>query len=192
MKEEISQFIPLSPATLHILLSLAGEDRHGYAIMQEVARQSEGRYKLGPGTLYDNLQRLLDQGLVLERGRAGDSRRRYYRLSALGRGVLTAEVSRLETVIRDAKLHLQTARPAALIQGALLSAIFFGALIFAATNGARPIKFLIGSPGPRSGLLSLTRSSIEPAVANATVRVPAPAIDPWREFASRYFKIIYV
>jgi DNA-binding PadR family transcriptional regulator len=80
--------------------------------MQQVSRQSEGRYKLGPGTLYDNLQRLLVQGMVQERSHAtGDSRRRYYRLSALGRGVLTAEISRLETMIRDAKLHLQAARP---------------------------------------------------------------------------------
>jgi len=112
MREQASSFLPLNPATLHVLLALAGEDLHGYAIMQQVSRQSEGRYKLGPGTLYDNLQRLLTQGLVQERGRAGgDSRRRYYRLSALGRGVLAAEISRLESMIRDAKLHLQTARP---------------------------------------------------------------------------------
>ena len=82
MREQAAKFLPLNPATLHILLALAGEDLHGYAIMQEVARQSEGSYRLGPGTLYDNLQRLLGQGLVheraQERGRStGDSRRRY-------------------------------------------------------------------------------------------------------------------
>jgi len=66
MSNDASPFLPLSPATLHILLALAGEEMHGYGIMQEVARQSEGRYKLGPGTLYDNLQRMLDQGLVQE------------------------------------------------------------------------------------------------------------------------------
>ena len=55
MEDDLHSFLPLSPATLHILLSLAGEDLHGYGIMQEVARQSEGKYKLGPGTLYDNL-----------------------------------------------------------------------------------------------------------------------------------------
>ena len=60
----MNQFLPLSPASLHILLALAGEDMHGYGIMQEVARQSEGAYKLGPGTLYDNLRRLMDQELV--------------------------------------------------------------------------------------------------------------------------------
>jgi DNA-binding PadR family transcriptional regulator len=114
MKDDFSKLLPLSPATLHILLSLAGEDLHGYGIMQEVARQSEGRYKLGPGTLYDNLQRLIDQGLVQQVDRAGsqaDSRRRYYRLSSMGRGVLSTEIARLEGVVRDAKLRLQTAKP---------------------------------------------------------------------------------
>jgi len=114
MSDELSRFLPLSPATLHILLALAGEDLHGYGIMQEVLRQSEGRYKLGPGTLYDNLQRLTEQGLVRELGRrAGDqdSRRRYYRLSPLGRRVLSAEVSRLEGVVREARLRVQTVKP---------------------------------------------------------------------------------
>jgi len=99
---------------LHILLALAAEDLHGYGIMQEVARQSEARYKLGPGTLYDNLQRMMDQGLVEEvRRRAGaeDSRRRYYRLSSLGRGVLSAEIVRLEGVVREARLHLKAQQP---------------------------------------------------------------------------------
>ena len=114
MKDDIGGFLPLPPAALHILLALAGGDLHGYGIMQEVARQSEGRYKLGPGTLYDNLQRLLEQRLAQEAGaRAGeeDSRRRYYRLSPLGRGVLSAEVARLEGVVREARLRLQTPKP---------------------------------------------------------------------------------
>ena len=109
--KNVDPFLPLAPATLHILLALAAEDLHGYAIMQEVARQSEARYKLGPGTLYDNLQRMMNQGLVEEvRRRAGDedSRRRYYRLSSLGRGVLSAEIVRLEGVVREARLHLKT------------------------------------------------------------------------------------
>jgi DNA-binding PadR family transcriptional regulator len=112
--QDMSKFVPLSPATLHILLSLAGEDRHGYGIMQEVARQSEGQYKLGPGTLYDNLQKLLERRLVLPVGRrAGDDdpRRRYYRLSPLGQAVLSAEVGRLEDVVREAKLRLHVAKP---------------------------------------------------------------------------------
>ena len=110
MKESANTFLPLSPATLHILLSLAGEELHGYAIMQEVQRQSEGKYKLGPGTLYDNLQKMIDRGLVEELGkRPGDDdpRRRYYRLSMLGRGVLTAEISRLDGVVREGKMRLQ-------------------------------------------------------------------------------------
>jgi DNA-binding PadR family transcriptional regulator len=113
MKDDLTRFLPLAPATLHILLALAAEDLHGYAIMQEVARQSEGRYKLGPGTLYDNLQRLMHQGLVQEAGRRADedSRRRYYRLSSLGRGVLSAEIGRLEGVVRQARLHLTTPKP---------------------------------------------------------------------------------
>jgi|SRR5580700_1810711 DNA-binding PadR family transcriptional regulator len=114
MKEDISEFVPLSTATLHILLSLAGEDRHGYAIMQEVARQSEGQYKLGPGTLYDNLQKLIDRRLVQAVGGRSDDedpRRRYYRISSLGKAVLSAEVERLEGVVREAKMRLQPPRP---------------------------------------------------------------------------------
>jgi DNA-binding PadR family transcriptional regulator len=110
MKEDFNQFQPLSAAALHILLALASEDRHGYGIMREVARQSDGRYKLGPGTLYDNLQRLLDQGIVEERSAripGDDPRRRYYRLSRFGRGLLTTEIARLEGLVREAKLHLK-------------------------------------------------------------------------------------
>ena len=110
MKQEFDQGLPLSPAALHILLALAGEDRHGYGIMREVARQSDGRYKLGPGTLYDNLQKLLDQGIVEERSprSAGDDpRRRYYRLSRFGRGLLATEIARLEGVVREARLHIK-------------------------------------------------------------------------------------
>lgn len=111
MIEDFSSYLPLSPAILHILLSLAGEDRHGYGIMQEVTRQSAGRYKLGPGTLYDNLQKLMSQGLVEEAGGRGpgdDPRRKYYRLTSAGRGVLAAEIARLENVVREARLHLRT------------------------------------------------------------------------------------
>jgi DNA-binding PadR family transcriptional regulator len=114
MKPHSNSRQPLSPATLHILLSLAGDDLHGYAIMQEVTRQSEGQYKLGPGTLYDNLQKLVRQGLVQELGRkAGDEdpRRRYYRLTAAGRALLATEVSRLESVIREARLRLRSLKP---------------------------------------------------------------------------------
>jgi DNA-binding PadR family transcriptional regulator len=110
MKENFDRFLPLSPATLHILLALLGEDRHGYAIMQEVARQSRNQYKLGPGTLYDNLEKLLNQGIVAESPRRSsndDPRRRYYRLTGFGRGLLTTEITRLEGVVRKARLHLR-------------------------------------------------------------------------------------
>ena len=115
LHEDLSDFLPLSPATLHILLSLAGEDRHGYGLMQEVARQSEGQYKLGPGTLYDNLQKLMNQSLVEEAespSNNDDPRRRYYRLTTFGRTVLAAEVARLEGVVREARLHLRVPRRA--------------------------------------------------------------------------------
>lgn len=110
MNEDFSGFLPLSPAALHILLALAAEDRHGYGIMQEVARQSEGKYRLGPGTLYDNLQKLTTQGIVEEaaaRGRNDDPRRKYYRLTRFGRALLAAEVERLDSVIREARIHLR-------------------------------------------------------------------------------------
>jgi DNA-binding PadR family transcriptional regulator len=114
MREDYGSLLPLSPATLHILLALAAEDRHGYGIMQEVARQSEGRYKLGPGTLYDNLKKLMGEGVVEESPRHGaddDPRRRYYRLTKHGRGLLAAEVTRLEEVVQQARLHLRAPAP---------------------------------------------------------------------------------
>ena len=114
MNAELSPFLPWSPAALHILLALAGEDRHGYGIMQEVALRSEGQYKLGPGTLYDNLQKLLNHGLVEEAPRRSaddDSRRRYYRLTSFGRSILAADVARLESVVREARLRLRGLRP---------------------------------------------------------------------------------
>src|SRR5579863_4059627 len=114
MAEDLSPFLPLSPATLHVLLVLAGGERHGYGIMQEVARQSEGQYKLGPGTLYDNLQKMMNQGMVESAPRRSsddDPRRRYYRLTPAGRGILSAEIVRLESVVREARLHLRLQHP---------------------------------------------------------------------------------
>ena len=112
MKQPANDFLPLAPAVLHILLALAGEQLHGYGIMQEVTRQSEGLYKLGPGTLYDNLQRLVKQGIVELAGEEpGDTRRRYYRLTSLGRRVVSAEILRLEEVIRQARLHIPAPQP---------------------------------------------------------------------------------
>src|SRR6478672_4777959 len=107
MKSDLNDYLPLAPATLHILLSLAGEPMHGYGIMQEVLRQSGGRYNLGRGTLYDNLQRLMNPRLVEEVAgprEAGHSRRRCYRLSSLGRGVLSQELARLEVVVTEGRM----------------------------------------------------------------------------------------
>jgi DNA-binding PadR family transcriptional regulator len=100
---------PLSPAVLHILLALAREDLHGYGITQEIARQSAGQYKMGPGTLYDNLKKLMDKDLVIEvpQSELGvDEVRRLYRLTMEGRAVLSAEVGKLEGLVREARLRL--------------------------------------------------------------------------------------
>src|SRR5579862_4737474 len=110
-KRDAGEFLPLSPAALHILLALAGEDLHGYGIMQEIARQSEGKYKIGPGTLYDNLKKLLRQGMVEQtasRAAGDDPRRRTYRLKGLERGVLAAEEERLVGVVRDERAQLRS------------------------------------------------------------------------------------
>jgi DNA-binding PadR family transcriptional regulator len=87
MKANANKTPPLSPATLHILLALAGGDLHGYGIIQEVARHSEGHYKPGPGTLYDNLKKLMDAGLVVDAPRSGvdeNDERRFYSLTVDG------------------------------------------------------------------------------------------------------------
>ncbi len=99
--------LPLTPATFHILLSLSGGERHGYAIMTEVGERTRGGVKLGPGTLYTALKRLVDSGVVLEAGdrpgRDDDERRRYYRLTPLGRAVARAEARRLDEMVRLAR-----------------------------------------------------------------------------------------
>ena len=114
MPEDLSSFLPLSPASFYILFSLAAEDRHGYGIMQEVTRQSGGQYKLGPGTLYDNLQKMMNWAMVEDAPRRSaddDPRRRYYRITDFGRRLLAAEVTRLEDLVREAKSNLRAANP---------------------------------------------------------------------------------
>ena len=101
-------YIPLTPAVFHILLALAGGERHGYAIMQEVEQISEGQVVMGPGTLYGSIKRMLAVGLIVETGERpdsllGDQRRRYYKLTSLGSGVLAAESRRLERLVRTAR-----------------------------------------------------------------------------------------
>src|ERR671913_2509021 len=96
----VDRFLPLTPVVFEIALALAAGERHGYEIMQDVERRTDGRIVLHPGTLYRALARLLDQGLIEElderpAGGHDDERRRYYRLSALGHAVARAEVERL-------------------------------------------------------------------------------------------------
>ena len=100
--------LPLSAATFHILLALTDEDRHGYAIIQDVAVRTAGHVKLGPGTLYRSIQRMLEQGLIEEvRERPApeldDERRRYYRITPSGRKAARAEASRLAELLRMAR-----------------------------------------------------------------------------------------
>jgi DNA-binding PadR family transcriptional regulator len=107
---------PLSAATLHILLALAGGNLHGYGIIQEIARNSDGHYRLGPGTLYDNLKKLMDAGWVADapsqkRKSTKEDDRRFYTLTKKGKDALTTEVDRLQSVISEAKSRLQLARP---------------------------------------------------------------------------------
>src|SRR5215208_2141826 len=96
--EDPRKFLPLTPAVLEILLALAEEDLHGYAIMQEVERRTDGETRLGPGTLYRSVGQLLERGWIRE----ADERRRYYRLTDLGRRAAMAEVERLEGLVRTA------------------------------------------------------------------------------------------
>jgi DNA-binding PadR family transcriptional regulator len=120
MKSETAKNAPLSSATLHILLALAGGNLHGYGIIKEVVRNSDGHYRLGPGTLYDNLKKLMDAGLVSDVPPASSSKRksaaakeddrRFYTLTKEGRGALAAEVDRLQSVISQARVRLREAR----------------------------------------------------------------------------------
>jgi len=103
--KDFDKLLPLSPPTLHVLLALTGGDLHGYGIMLEVTRQSGGQYKIGPGTLYDNLKKLRGLGLVEELPAEAEERRRY-RLSPNGAAVLAAETERLADVVRLARLGL--------------------------------------------------------------------------------------
>ena len=101
--KEIASLLPLTPVVFHILLALVDGPRHGYAIMQDVNRHSDGRVGLGPGTLYGAIQRMEDTG-VLEKtepppSEAADPRRRYYQMTELGRAALLAETERLESLV---------------------------------------------------------------------------------------------
>jgi DNA-binding PadR family transcriptional regulator len=105
---EADTFLPLQPASFHILLALADADRHGYAIMQDVSERTDGALKLSAGTLYRSIQRMLEQGLIVEPRRRpapvdDDERRRYYRITPLGAAVARAETERLADLLRMAR-----------------------------------------------------------------------------------------
>jgi len=103
-----SKLDPLPSAAFHILLALAEDDLHGYAIMREVAELTQGRVRLGPGTLYGSIKTLLEGGLIEEleeraTAEAGEERRRYYRLTAGGRKLARVEAERLADTLRLAR-----------------------------------------------------------------------------------------
>jgi len=102
-------FLPLTPHQFHILLALVDGPLHGYAVIQEVERRTDGALRLGTGTLYTAVARLAELDLIAEAGRE-DDRRRFYRLTPLGRAVLRAETARLEALVRHA--HDRGIRPA--------------------------------------------------------------------------------
>ncbi len=104
----LESHLPLTPAAFQILLALVDRERHGYAIMREVAERTDGAVRLGPGTLYGSLKRLLERGLIEEGGEradpeTGDERRRYYRITEFGLLVARAEARRLEGMVRAAR-----------------------------------------------------------------------------------------
>jgi len=108
MPEPAAAFLPLPPATFHILLALSDDDRHGYGVMQDVAARTGGELRLSAGTLYRSIQRMLEQGLIEEVRRRppaaeDDERRRYYRITSLGTAVARAETGRLTGLVKLAR-----------------------------------------------------------------------------------------
>jgi DNA-binding PadR family transcriptional regulator len=107
-KRETQSFLPLTPAMFHILLALADGEKHGYAILKEVARRTDDKVRLSAGTLYGNLARLESAGLIAESDRRpevvlDDERRRYYLLTEFGREVAVAEAERMEEALGQAR-----------------------------------------------------------------------------------------
>ena len=107
--KKADRFIPLKTQWFHILLSLAGEEQHGYGIMQEVLERTDGKVRLWPATLYGSIKRLIEAGLIEESNERpapelDDARRRYYRLTGLGRQVLRTECERLQKLVRGIRV----------------------------------------------------------------------------------------
>ncbi|HEY7289726.1 MAG TPA: PadR family transcriptional regulator [Vicinamibacterales bacterium] len=107
-RSEVDALLPLPPATFHIMVALADDDRHGYAIIQDIAERTRGELRLSPGTLYRSIQRMLEQGLIVETHdrpapELDDERRRYYRITPLGAAVAKAEARRLADLVKMAR-----------------------------------------------------------------------------------------
>jgi DNA-binding PadR family transcriptional regulator len=108
-KGSVESLLPLTPATFHILLALADRELHGYHIMREVEERTEGKVRLGPGTMYGSIKRMLIDGWIEETEERpdpdlDDERRRYYRLTDFGYRVASAEAERLERLVKSARL----------------------------------------------------------------------------------------
>ena len=106
--DRVDELLPLQPAVFHILMALAEDDRHGYAIIQNVAERTGGAVKLSAGTLYRSIHRMLEEGLLAEIDdrpdpEEDDERRRYYRITPLGRNVARAEAQRLIDLVKMAR-----------------------------------------------------------------------------------------
>jgi DNA-binding PadR family transcriptional regulator len=106
-RELVDELLPLPPATFHILLALMDEERHGYAIIQDVEARTQGELRMSAGTLYRSIARMVEQGLITEvakrRAAGADQRRRYYRLTPFGTAVARAEMRRLSQLVRMAR-----------------------------------------------------------------------------------------
>ena len=113
----VDHFLPLTPPMLHTLVALADGDKHGYAILKEIARRTNGSTRLSAGTLYALIKRATADALIIECDERpdpalDDERRRYYRLTALGRRVAAAEIGRLESIVEMARAKDLVRRPA--------------------------------------------------------------------------------
>jgi DNA-binding PadR family transcriptional regulator len=115
-RAEVESLLPLPPATFHILLALVDQERHGYAIIQDVESRTEGELRMSAGTLYRSVARMVEQGLIAEvlkrpAARLDDERRRYYRITPFGTAVARAEMARLSQLIRLARARGLTPEP---------------------------------------------------------------------------------
>ncbi len=115
-RTEVESLLPLPPATFHILLALVDQERHGYAIIQDVEARTDGELRMSAGTLYRSVARMVEQGLIAEvtrrpTTRLDDERRRYYRITPFGTAVARAEMARLSQLVRLARARGLTPEP---------------------------------------------------------------------------------